>query len=225
VYYDAHCHYVNLKKKYEGFVIASVSMDYRSSLANLELKDENVLKGIGIHPWNVGKEKLEEVLPLVKRADFLGEIGLDYRLSSAPRELQVKYFEAFLEEGQGKTVNVHALDAWADSLKLLLDHDVERAILHWYSGPTDLLKDIEGAGYFVTINPSVTFQAKHRAVLERAPPEIILTESDGGYEYKGKLLEPTDVIPTLEYIAKVKEMELEEVKKKVEENFKKAFKL
>jgi TatD DNase family protein len=87
----------------------------------------------------------------------------------------------------------------------------------------ELLKEIEGAGYFITINPSVTFQEKHKRVLEKAPLEILLTESDGGYVYRGRLLEPPMVRESLESIAKVKGISLEDAEKAVERNFKRAF--
>lgn len=223
MYYDAHCHYSLLKKKYENFKIAAVSMDYSSSINTLSISDKNILKGVAIHPWNVNKENIDNVLHLINKADFIGEIGLDFKYSKAPKDLQIKYFENFLENSQNKTVNVHGLCAWKETLDLLLKHNIRRAIIHWYSGPIDLIKDIEGAGYFITINPSVSFQEKHKKVLENAPLNIIITESDGGYEYKGKLLEPSDIIPALDFISKIKEIDLRTLNTIIENNFRKAY--
>ncbi|MQL55248.1 TatD family hydrolase [Acidianus ambivalens] len=223
--YDAHCHYSLLKKKYEGYFIAAVSMDYNSSVETLSLNDKNILKGVAIHPWNVHKEKIESVLPLIDKADFVGEIGLDYKYSEAPKELQIRYFEEFLKNSQDKTVNIHAVNSWDDVLNLLIKHDIRRAIIHWYSGPKELLRDIEGAGYFITINPSVTFQEKHRIIAENASPNIVLTESDGGYVYKGKLLEPTDIPSIIKFLSKIWNEDERYVEKKIEINFRKAFNL
>ncbi len=178
--FDAHCHCSELGRKYDVFV-AAVSMDLRTSLATLNMEGK-MLKGVGIHPWNAGNGELEKVKELVERADFIGEVGLDYRLSKASKEVQIRYFEEFLIPD--KTVNIHALDAWEEAFNLALKHGVKRAIFHWYTGPLHLLKDIEGAGYFITVNPSVTFQEKHQRVVDASPLEIILTESDGGYVYK-----------------------------------------
>ncbi|AAY80635.1 TatD family hydrolase [Sulfolobus acidocaldarius] len=226
MYYDAHCHYISLRgKKYDEFIIAAVSMDYDSSLSTVSLKNEKILVGVGIHPWNVHNENLDRVLELTEKADFIGEVGLDYRYAKADKESQIKYFQAFVDRAieEDKLVNVHALDAWRDSFNILTRSGVKRAIFHWYTGPEDLLKDIEGAGYYITINPSVSFQQKHLRVLEKAPLEIILTESDGGYEYRGKMLEPTDIPIALKIISKVKAVEEEELKRIIERNFKNAF--
>ncbi|AWR97681.1 TatD family deoxyribonuclease [Acidianus sulfidivorans JP7] len=229
MYYDAHCHYNLLaNKSYPSHVIAAVSMDYSSSLQTLNLakNSNNILSGVGIHPWNIKKEKIEEneIIDLVKEADFIGEVGLDYRIN-VDKKIQIDYFEKFLELAHTfkKTVNIHSVDSYADVLNLLLKHDIKNAIIHWYSGPVDLLKDIESAGYFITINPSVTFQKKHQLVAEKAPLNIILTESDGGYEYKGKLLEPSMIKDSLHYLSSIKELTEEEINKIIENNFYKAF--
>lgn len=223
MYYDAHCHYSYLKKNYEGYVIAAVAMDYKSSIDTLSLKSANVLVGVGIHPWKVHEEDLNSVLQLINKADFIGEVGLDYRYAKAGKDIQLKYFEAFALNSQGKLMNVHALDAWRDAFNILQRLNVKKAIFHWYTGPEDMLKDIEGAGYYITINPSVTFQKKHQNILNKAPLEIILTESDGGYEYKGKLLEPIHIPEAIDMISKIKGVDREEVLKIVERNFKKGF--
>ncbi len=222
-YFDAHCHYSYLKKNYEEYFISAVSMDYDSAIDTLSLKRINILTGVGIHPWKVHEERLEKIIPLIDKADFVGEVGLDYRFAKAPKEVQIKYFVEQIERGKEKLINVHALDAWKDAVEILIKHDIKRAIIHWYTGPVDLLKDIEGMGYFITINPSVTFQKKQQIVLEKANPKILLTESDGGYEYRGKLFEPTDIPNAISFMAKTLNLEENQVMKIVEENFKKAF--
>lgn len=222
-YFDAHCHYSFLRKRYEGYFIAAVSMDYQSSLDTLSLKSENILVGVGVHPWRVHEEDINRVLPLINRADFVGEVGLDYRFAKASRDLQIAYFERQIEESKGKLINVHALDAWEDAFNILIKHNVKRAIFHWYTGPLTLLKDIEGAGYFISINPSVTFQKKHQNVLEKADLKILLTESDGGYEYRGKLLEPTDIPKTLIYMSKVLGLDEDYLIRIIRDNYARAF--
>ncbi|WP_338601843.1 TatD family hydrolase [Sulfolobus tengchongensis] len=222
-YFDAHCHYSYLKKRYDGFLIAAVSMDYNSSLDTLSLRDNNILVGVGIHPWRVHEEKLDSVLPLISKADFIGEVGLDYRLAKAPKELQIKYFEEQIKAGEGKLINVHALDAWEDAFRILIKNDVKKAILHWYTGPKELLKDIEGAGYFISINPSVSFQKKHQEILRNSSLRILLTESDGGYEYRGRLLEPTEIPNAISFMSRYLNIDENELSRIIRENFYKAF--
>ena len=226
VYFDAHCHYSFLKdKRYDDYFIAAVSMDYKTSLDTLSLRNNNILVGVGIHPWRVHEEKLENVIPLISKADFVGEVGLDFRLARAPRDLQINYLVRQIEEGKDKLINVHALDAWKETFDILVRYDIKRAIFHWYTGPIDLLKDIESAGYYISINPSVTFQKKHQKVLEAVSLKNVLTESDGGYEYKGKMLEPSDIPKAISYISNVLNIEEEKLKRILRDNFVRAFSL
>ncbi|NON61576.1 TatD family hydrolase [Acidianus sp. RZ1] len=221
--FDAHCHLSLLKKTYPQVFIAAVSMDFASSLDTISLKSDTVLTGIGLHPWNANKENLEKFELLLDKADFIGEVGLDFKYSNADKDTQIETFNFFLERTFKKTINVHALEAWKEALDILKEASVERALLHWYSGPPELLKNIQELGYFISINPSVTFQEKHRKIAQLAPLEIIVTESDGGYEYKGKILEPTQINDTIDFLSQLKKIDKEEIKKIIEKNFKKLY--
>ena len=227
VYYDAHCHYYNLNKTYMNFFIAAVSIDYPTSLRTLKFKSKNVLKGVGMHPWYIDEKSLKKVISLIEKADFIGEVGIDFKYSNVSRVKQIKIFLEFVKESKEKekTLNVHAYAAWNEAFRLLIRNDTKRAILHWYNGPIELIKDIEGAGYFITTNPSFVFKEKHRNVLEKAPLDIILTESDGGYVYMNRMLEPTDIKKVFKEICRIKGVEIKDMLKIIERNFQKAFNL
>lgn len=219
--YDGHCHLLDISERdYQEVVIASVSIDYPTSKKNLEVeyRAKKVLRGVGVHPWRADLDQARRVVrELSDKAHFMGEIGLDYRLSEVPKEIQIKVFRELLTPR--KTANVHALDAWRDAFNILREMDIRRAIFHWYTGPVDLLKDIEGAGYFIGVNPSISFQRKHREVVMRAPLDILITESDGGYEYRGLLLEPLMIGNTLTLLASLQGYDLDYVKRIIGRNF------
>jgi len=235
---DAHCHLheftdqelVNYCR--DDLLINAVSDDYLSSLRTLDIvsKCRNVLPSVGLHPWNIGKvdisKELRSLSELVSRVRFLGEVGIDKRFVPETYDKQLEVFKYFLELARdyGLGVNVHAVSTWDEVIKLLTKYDIRIAIIHWYTGPTELLKDIESLGYYITINPAVKIQLKHREVVMKAPIEIILTESDGPYVYRGMRLVPTMVLETLHEIAKIKGTSFEEVSTSILKNFMKVFK-
>jgi len=106
-------------------------------------------------------------------------------------------------------------------LEILRKYDVEHAIIHWFSGPIELLEEIALSGYFITINPAIRIQERHRRVLEEASIEIILTESDGPYNYRGLNLRPDMIKDLVKYIAEVKGMREEVVEERIASNFRK----
>ncbi len=230
---DAHCHVhefneVELKKycNSKEFRMIAVSDDLESSLKTLSIcrTCNNMIPSVGIHPWNVGKASegdLRGVLDLAGNAKFLGEVGIDKRFVPETYDKQLNFFRTFAEyaSSNGLGLNVHAAGAWEDALRVLFKYDVKVAIVHWYTGPTKLIDDIRSVGYYITVNPSIKFQLKLRDVVVNAPLEIILTESDGPYVYRGTRLTPDMVIDTVEEIASIKGIESGEVLNAVLNNY------
>lgn len=232
-YVDAHCHVYGLsierlKKITTNTIIVGVAEDLDSSKKVIEISKQinNVIPMIGIHPWNVAKisyKELQDVVALLKDAKGFGEIGLDGKTKSF--EKQVDFFERFLEVASeyDVPVNIHSRAAWREVIDLLFKYEIKKAILHWYSGPKEFLKDLEVQGYMITINPSVIFQQKHQKILETAPLSMILTESDGPYQYRGKYLTPAEIPSLVAFIAKVKQTAQKRVRRTIFENLKKYF--
>jgi len=233
-YVDAHSHLAGftddeieriIKQK---ILIFAVSYDYSSIFRTIDLakKFDNIVPFIGIHPWetkNFDLAKLEEIFRLVDEAFGFGEIGLDMRFGRDYFDKQLKVFEKIVEFAAEHSLplNIHALDAWHMTLKIITNHGIKKAIFHWYSGPIDVLREIEGQGYYITINPCVRFQKKHSTVLKKASIEHILTESDGPYKYRGLDLHPFMVKDLVNYIAQIKGIEEEIVKRQILTNAKK----
>jgi len=231
---DAHCHAHGFSKeelrRYSSMTIVSVAEDLESSMKSLSLAEEfpNIIPFIGIHPWNVeevSRSELEKTFQLVEKRDDirgLGEVGLDGKIRKT-YEKQLEVFEKFcsLASEYDLPMNIHARAAWREVLEILRKYDVERAIIHWFSGPIDLLEEIALSEYFITINPAVRIQEKHRRVLEEASMEIILTESDGPYNYRGLNLRPDTIKGLVKYIAEVKSLDEEVIEENIALNFRK----
>ncbi len=232
-YVDAHCHVYGiskerLRKLVEEIIIVGVAEDYETSKRIIELSQQfpGIVPMVGLHPWKVpnsSEEELRKILGLIDQAKGLGEIGLDGKTRALDK--QIKFFEEQLKLASeyGLPINIHSRAAWREIANLLLKYEIKTAIWHWYSGPTEFLKDFEAQGYFITINPSVIFQDKHLKVLERAPMSIILTESDGPYNYRGKYLTPAEIPSLVSFIARVKQTTVKRVKQKIWENIRRIF--
>ena len=209
------------------YVFLAVSDDYESSLKTLNIakKCSNVIPAIGIHPWEVGKtsmDELDKVMKLVDNAYFLGEVGLDKKFVPQTFDRQLDIFRKFVEVAKeyDKGLSIHAAGAWREVLNVLYKYDVKVAIIHWYTGPPELLKDIESLGYYIGVNVALKIQRKMRLIVEKAPLERMITESDGPYEYRGMKLNPELIPEAINEIAKIKEVSKDHVTKLISENFK-----
>ncbi|MCS7108494.1 MAG: TatD family hydrolase [Sulfolobales archaeon] len=233
---DAHCHLHEFNDmevlNYCGnpsLGILAVSDNYTSSLETLKISSKclNVVPSVGIHPWNVGKVNLgevEAVLESARNVRFLGEVGIDKRFVPESYEKQVEVLRRFLEYAStnGLGVNLHAAGAWSDALKMLFKYDVKVAIIHWYTGPPELLNDIHSVGYYITVNPAVSLQPKLRDIVSKASLDMILTESDGPYVYRGIRMTPEKVLDVVHEISLIKGVEAQEVFSTILRNYRDA---
>jgi len=236
LYFDAHCHLHEFDeeemKELGGYVIAAVSDDVESSKKTLKLAQElkNVLPCFGVHPWVVDKASMScmrEIEVLVSSSEIccLGEVGLDKKFVPQTFSKQLKFFEGFAKMAveYGVPLNVHAAGAWREVYEVLLKSDVEKALLHWYTGPLDLLEELTAKGYFISINPAMELQRKHMVIAMEVNLRRVLVESDGPYEYRGLRLTPKLIPKTLETLAKARGLRVEELRSIVESNFREFF--
>ena len=218
--YDMHCHCSEfpgseleaILDSIPGLVVVAVSEDLESLAETVELARRHpgrVVACAGFHPWIIGEKplsQLDEVLRWAYRLGLgcLGEVGLDRKFVPHTWELQVRVFERVLRAARelDAMVNIHAPDAWADALSMLLDHGVERAMFHWYTGPQTLIHAIGEAGYKISINPALRIQKKHQNIARATPLDYMVTESDGPYNYRGLRLNPAMIPQTIEEIAR-----------------------
>lgn len=225
---DAHCHLHEFSDSDISLIsmlnidVIAVSDDYSSSVRTLTIakKYKWVIPAIGLHPWSIKINSIEEannVSELALNKDnnirVLGEIGIDKRFKPETFTYQLQIFKLFIDIAKeiNAVLNVHAAGAWEEVLTLLTRSDIPTAIIHWYTGPKELLKDIVDRGLYITINPTVIIQQKHREIARSAPLDIILVESDAPYIYRGMPLHPKNVFDVISYIANIRNMNTEEL--------------
>jgi len=234
---DAHCHlheYSNdriAQLKNLGIAVIAVSDDYPSSLRTLELSKtfDFVIPALGLHPWEVEPSTIEDAKRIIEeirsnrdRVRIVGEVGLDAKFKPHTLMFQEKVFYEFLDVARELRLcmNLHSVNTWNRVLELVYRNDIPCAVFHWYTGPLDLLQKIRDCGYFISINPAIKIQEKHRRVVEVAPLDMVLLESDAPYRYRGMVLEPQMIFETLEIIARVKGLKREEVLEQIIKNSK-----
>lgn len=220
---DAHCHLHAYKtselRRFMGIRISAVSEDYSSSLETLSIRErmESVEAFVGLHPWEIDSGYSREVRLIAELVSSrvvsgIGEVGLDKRYSKATMERQIEVYREFcsIASEMDLPMNVHALGSWSEAVSIATRMGVRSVLLHWYNGPSELLKEIEGMGYFISINPAIQIQEKHRKIMESADLSTLLTESDGPYNYRGLQLDPSMIIDIIRLISESKGMEIEE---------------
>jgi TatD DNase family protein len=230
---DTHAHLdevENLDKAVEegrqaGLVaVIAVGQDYESNLKILDISEKHkhfVYTALGLHPWNLGKmeaSKVELTLQLIEdnieKAVGIGEIGLDYDkrvIAAADKERQKEAFKSVLELARrySKPVSVHARYSWKDSFDLVKESGVKRAVFHWYTGFSSVLREIIAEGYFISATPATEYHDEHRRAVRETPLENLLLETDCPVTYGRETKyqsRPADIVRSLRAVAQLKGM-------------------
>lgn len=216
-----------LERAREAGVVAviAVGMDRQTNERALEVSERHpgfVYPALGLHPWGLETSKVDAALRSIEesvdRAVAIGEVGLDYWLKEARRdprqkELQRETFSSVLALAKRyrKPVLVHARGSWRDSLEMVRQAGVERAVFHWFSGPMEVLDELLDSGYFISATPAAGYSQPHRQAVRRAPLSNLLLETDCPVEYQGHASEPADLPRVLRAVAKLEGLEEREV--------------
>lgn len=213
-----------LKEAKENGVIAIVAVgsDYQSNVKTLEISQNFcsfVYPALGLHPWqlaNLGPPQINDNLQFIERniaaAVAIGEIGLDYDkrvVKAASKELQKDALKHLLDLAKkyDNPAVIHSRYAWRDSLQLVQDIGIGKAVFHWFTGFSSVLKDIITSGYFISATPATEYHEEHRRAVKEAPLDSLLLETDCpvtyGREVKYKS-KPADVVKSLKATAQLR---------------------
>lgn len=157
---------------------------------------------------------------------MLGELGLDFHWVEETETYpdQIKVFEFLVEAAacQGKAVNLHTKGAEERVLDTLVAFGVEKAIIHWYSGPLDVLDRMIARGYLFTIGVEVLYSEKIREIARAIPTDQLLSETDnpGGNRWlAGEVALPGIVAKVVATLARLKSISTEKLEAAIQANF------
>ncbi|NIM92950.1 MAG: hypothetical protein GTO18_04475 [Anaerolineales bacterium] len=186
-------------------------------------QSDYLFPSFGILPWfaNGYMDKLDEVAALCENAIMLGEIGLDLASSrnKSNKKEQLALLDVFLQAAvqHDMVLNLHFRGGIEpEGFRVLKSYNVKRAIFHWYSGPLDLMDEINNEGYYYSIG-QINLANIQESMRERITDMVLRIPDD-------RLLLEIDVLPRdmekvpsvvfrgiLEDMAEIKNISVEEI--------------
>jgi TatD DNase family protein len=177
-----------------------------------------VYPALGWHPWFIKEAEIDASLEFIDShidgAVALGEIGLDYHKrvrAVAGKDLQKHVFGELLRIAKihNKPALIHSRYAWRDAFGAVEEAQLEKAVFHWYTGTSSVLRDIVNHGYYISVTPAVEYHEEHRRAVKEIPLERMLLETDSPVTYgRGGENEftanPADVLRSLRGAAALK---------------------
>jgi TatD DNase family protein len=231
---DTHAHLAELRNldsmleaaRTAGVItIVAVGSNRQSNVETLRISQRHpdlVHPALGLHPWQLAgleppeiDDNLRFVEQNIAAAIAVGEIGLDYdkRVRKvAPKELQQDVLARLLNIAReyGKPAIIHSRYAWKDALSLVQNAGIDRAVFHWFTGFSSVLRDIIDGGYCVSATPASEYHEEHRRAVREAPLQKLLLETDCPVTYGREARyesQPADVLRGLKAVSQLKGVE------------------
>lgn len=239
-YFDTHAHIglifddpieqllVCQQAKQAGVVgivsICNSLMDFTQVYENLKTA-EQVFHAVGVSPsevQNPGKDwqrRIEDSLKL-PRVVAIGEIGLDYFHRFGDRKSQIELFIDQLEMAArfDKPVIVHNREAGKDVFDILKDRmPPAGAVLHCYSEDAEYARRALDLNLYFSFAGNLTYRNARNLheTAQAVPLDRILVESEAPFmvpaEYRGKRNKPEYLPSTVDFLAQVLDLPIEEV--------------
>ncbi len=156
----------------------------------------------------------------------VGETGLDFHRDRAPREDQLRAFEAQLDLAArlDLPVVIHSRAAEDDTFAVLREHAAGLTVILHCFGAAGRLEECVEHGYLCSFAGNLTYPsaADLRAAARDVPEELLLVETDAPYlapqPVRGRPNEPAHVVRTAERVAEVRGVSYEALERTVERN-------
>ncbi|HEY8609526.1 MAG TPA: TatD family hydrolase [Noviherbaspirillum sp.] len=220
----------------------SVNLPEFPQVLALAEQHANVYASVGVHPdyEDTPEPDVEQLCRLAEHPKIvaIGETGLDYYRLEGDLEWQRERFRTHIRASRacGKPLIIHTRSASDDTLRIMREEGAGTTaggaggVMHCFTESLEVARAAMDMGFFISFSGIVTFKSAKelQAVAQEVPLENMLIETDSPYlapvPHRGKTNEPGFVCHVAEYIAKLKNLPVEQVAQQTSANFFKLFK-
>lgn len=195
---DAHCHLASnqelaqlqIKQQIKAIINCQTPEEWQiNSKSTMHMQPLS----FGIHPWDVNKLKFEEIVPYLKLADAVGEIGLDSVWTKNDMALQTKTFRKQLAWAakKQKPVILHTKGCEKEILAIIRQYP-NNYFVHWYDC-RKYQKDYIDLGCYFSICLDIIDNPAVIKLAQSVPLDHLLIETDGLNSVEWLLNKPVSV--------------------------------
>ena len=198
-------------------------------------REPDVWASIGIHPHEADQHPDVDTARLVARAAHprivgIGESGLDYYYDHSDRTRQQASFRSHIAACRetGLPLIVHTRDAEEDTLRILreeMEQGAYKGVIHCFTASGAFADAALALGFYISISGIVTFKNARdiQETAARLPIERLLIETDAPFlapvPNRGKQGEPSFVVDTAAFLAKLRGESIEDLAARTAANF------
>lgn len=222
-------------------LIVNVGYNHETITETIQLAEtyDWIYAAVGWHPNEAhhcddqALSRIEELAQTHPKVVAIGETGLDYYRDYASPEVQQIVFRRQIELAKRvkKPLVIHNREASHDVVAILQEEGAEQVggVMHCFSGDEALARQCLELGFYISFGGPLTFKnaGKLREVARFVPLDRILIETDCPYlaphPLRGKRNESAYVRYVAEELARLYQLELDEIGRITLENGKRLF--
>ena len=200
----------------------------------LAKKYSEIKIALGIHPIECGglsDKEIDNEIEFIRgnkdKIIAIGEVGMDFKESEVEPERQAEIFKKFIKLAKeiDKPIIAHSRKAELKCIETLEEMKAKKVLMHCFSGKISLVSRIINNGWFISIPASIKYNSQFQLIAQKAPIGQLFCETDAPFLHPDKERdnEPALVLEAYKKIAEINHVSLEDVEKKIEENYHRFF--
>lgn len=250
---DSHCHlnfpdlasnlseiFANMERNDVGYALCvSVNLPDFPQVLELAERYPMIYASVGVHPdyEEEIEPTAEELAALAEHPKVIaiGETGLDYFRLKGELEWQRERFRTHIRAAKlcGKPLIIHTREAAADTLRIMEEEGAAAVggVMHCFTESMEVAERALSLGFYISFSGIVTFKKalQLKEVARKIPLERMLLETDSPYlaptPFRGKINQPAYVKHVAEEIARLRQIDEQEIADITTQNFMRLFKL
>ena len=249
---DSHCHldhdplFENLNEvisraKNEGLkkllTICTSDESFENIQKILDI-DEIIYGTYGIHPheaknYKITKNDIIESISKHPKLIGIGETGLDFYYNNSQKNVQIESFKKHIEASLETDVPiiVHSRNAETETFDILNKYRDKKPkiLMHCFTGSYDFFKNMEKLNSYFSASGIITFKNSYdlQKTFSKIPNDRILVETDSPFlapiPMRGKKNEPSFIKYTINKLAELKNVNVNEMINLTSKNFENLF--
>ena len=216
----------------------TISTEHKSfnKIVKIVSEYKSVYGTYGIHPHEAKSHRYIKCDDILKNVNInskiigIGETGLDFYYNHSNKKDQTTCFEEHIlaSQKQNLPLIIHTRSAEKETFELLYKHNKKKRLkmlIHCFTGTRDFAFKLLDMGAYISASGVVTFKNSSDLAntFKDIPNERILVETDSPYlapvPLRGKSNEPRNIIHTVRFLSKLKNISFNNFSKITTENF------
>lgn len=206
-------------------VIPAVEEETSDIIIKIAEENDGIYAMAGLFPTEAKKYTKEIEENIINRLTSpkivaIGEIGLDYYWDNSFNEIQQQVFieQIKIANEHDLPIVIHDREAHKDAFDIIKKYyKGNKVLFHCFSGSNEFMQQCVKQGWLIAIGGVVTFKnaIKIKEVAKNVPLNKLVLETDSPYltpvPFRGKTNKPTYIKYVAEEIAKLRNMDINEL--------------